>query len=41
MSAKELDKEAYIRSVEATKLSRSIAQKAQDPVYLLAEAAKS
>jgi len=41
LSAKELDKEAYIHSVEATKVSRSIAQKAQDPVYLLTEAAKS
>jgi hypothetical protein len=41
MSAKELDTKAYISSVEATKVSRSIAQKAQDPVHLLSEASKS
>jgi hypothetical protein len=41
MSAKELDTKAYISSVEATKVSRSIAQKAQAPVHMLSEAAKS
>jgi hypothetical protein len=41
MSAKELDNEAYLHSVAATKLSRSIAQKAQAPVHMLAEASKS
>lgn len=41
LSAKELDTEAYIRSVAATKVSRSIAQKAQSPVYLLGGASKS
>ncbi|MDR3725447.1 MAG: hypothetical protein P4K86_00240 [Terracidiphilus sp.] len=41
LSAKQLDTEAYLHSVEATKVSRSIAQKAQNPVHMLAEASKS